>query len=209
MPTLGRQKDFVDFELNLLGRETENVSAVAGYAGGTSKSKQVCYFTGPKSSHYERLGHCEAVRVAPSSQLEFEQYARRYFNQFVHVPGRGMARSDPQDRGPGYRCAVGIPGGLREGSPYVDMLRNANQHAMELRDGRGAAIDKQGRSTEPDILNVVFVYDSESEPGHFYQAEHYHQCHDGAGQPFPQWYKRDVKNSLERRLLSSTGCPDV
>lgn len=33
----------------------------------------------------------------------------------------GMMRSDPQDKGPGYRNVVGIPGGVN--SPYYPILK--------------------------------------------------------------------------------------
>lgn len=206
----GRQKSFVDCEINSLNRSINSVSAVVGYAGGRNGAGElgkVCYFTGPRKSHYESpLGHCEAVRVSPTSADEFATYATTFFSQFVRVPGRGMGRSDPQDQGSGYRSSVGIPGGIN--GMYFPLLQKANVHGMQLREGSGNdGRAHTARANDADLLNVVWVLDSNVFP--FYQAEHYHQCHDGVGEPFPAWYKRDVKQSLEQRLLTSTGCPDL
>lgn len=86
---------------------------------------------------------------------------------------------DPQDRGSGYRNVVGLPGGAN--SPLFQILKDANVNGMALREGRGNQY-VDGRPTEDDEFNTVWVVDSEALP--FYQAERYHQFHDGLGKKF-------------------------
>ena len=209
----GRQYDFVQTEQKLLGRSPEEVTAVAGYAAGKIPSDKVCYYYTPeKDTVYERLGHAEAVQVElraktpEEKEQQFRSFADTYFKQFRKLPGGKMLRLDPQDAGPGYRNVVGIPGGV--GGPLFKILQEANINNMELREGRGGAWDADGAPLEDDLLNVVWVVDSESLP--FYQAEKYHQFHDGLGHPFPDSYKKDVKQAVMKagRLKDSTGCPE-
>lgn len=73
---------------------------------------------------------------------------------------------DPQDRGPGYRNVVGIPGGFN--SELFKVFESKNKNGMKLVPGEGAEF-RNGRATETDAINTVFVVDSNALP--FHQAE--------------------------------------
>lgn len=206
----GRQKDFIDTEL-ALGRSKEELSALVGYAGGkrSGPDNRVCYYFSDPRTIYEKLGHAEVVGLDLSSDVtaaeqEFRNFAQTYFKQFKKTRF-GMMRQDPQDAGPGYRNVVGLPGGV--GSPFFKLLQEANVNGMELRAGQGNEYTK-GVPTEEDLLNVVWVVDSNQLP--FYRAEKYHQFHNGIGKAFPAEYTRDLKNNLARMgKIDPTGCPEL
>ena len=104
-----------------------------------------------------------------------------YFSQFVQTPF-GMRRLDPQDAGPSYRNVVGLPGGVN--SPLFQVLQEENVNKMELKEGKGNEFRGMfGGPTEDDLINVVWVVDSNKLP--FYQAEVYHQYHNGIGKVCP------------------------
>jgi peptide methionine sulfoxide reductase MsrA len=104
------------------------MSAVVGYAGGRTPSQadgKVCYYSGPRGSVYEELGHAETVQVdlrgdPAQAERQFRAFAKTYFSQFRKTPF-GMLRQDPQDVGPGYRNVVGLPGGVD--SPLFPLLQ--------------------------------------------------------------------------------------
>lgn len=73
---------------------------------------------------------------------------------------------DPQDRGPGYRNVVGIPGGF--GSELYKVFESKNKNNMKLVPGEGGEI-RNGRATENDAVNTVYIVDSTALP--FHQAE--------------------------------------
>eukprot|EP00195_Chlamydomonas_chlamydogama_P012112 CAMPEP_0202897334 /NCGR_PEP_ID=MMETSP1392-20130828/6121_1 /ASSEMBLY_ACC=CAM_ASM_000868 /TAXON_ID=225041 /ORGANISM="Chlamydomonas chlamydogama, Strain SAG 11-48b" /LENGTH=296 /DNA_ID=CAMNT_0049582943 /DNA_START=108 /DNA_END=999 /DNA_ORIENTATION=- len=207
----GRQKDFVDTEL-ALGRPPEQVSSLVGYAGGAQAGPgdKVCYYYSDPRTVYEKLGHAEVVQLNISGDVgdarqEFRRFADTYFNQFRKTP-LGMQRLDPQDAGPGYRNVVGIPGGVK--SPLFQVLKEANVNGMELREGRGGAWASWNRPTEDDLLNVVWVVDSNQLP--FYRAERYHQFHNGIGKAFPSEYTQSLKEAVARAgRIDPTGCPEL
>jgi hypothetical protein len=139
------------------------------------------------------------VSVALSTtdpEASFAAFAGEYFSQFV-ATSEGMSRKDPQDKGPGYRPVVGIPGGV-DGALFP-LLQAANVHGMQLVPGTG---DGDG-----DRVNQVHVYDSGAFP--FHQAEVYHQFHNGIGfETFPAEYTEDLKRELFLAgALQQTGCP--
>ncbi|KAG1665553.1 hypothetical protein FOA52_000699 [Chlamydomonas sp. UWO 241] len=211
----GRQKEFVDTE-KLMGRLPAQISSVVGYAGGPKAGPdgKVCYYYSDPRTVYEKLGHAEVVKVdiAGSDKgdvtKEFRMFADTFFTQFQRTPG-GMMRLDPQDAGPGYRNLVGLPGGVK--SPLYQVLQDANVNGMELRAGTGNQFDSWGplaRPTEDDLMNVVWVYDSNALP--FYQAEQYHQFHNGIGKAFSKDYRVDLKETLVAGgKITSTGCPEL
>lgn len=80
-------------------------------------------------------------------------------------------------------------------------------NGMDLRAGEGNAY-VSGRPKEDDLLNVVWVVDSEKLP--FYRAERYHQFHNGIGKFFPTEYTWDLKNKMAAAgKINSTGCPEL
>ena len=210
----GRQKDFVDAEVSM-GRTGKDISAIVGYAGGKIQSpkNKVCYYYTPeKETVYERLGHAEVVQVElkgdneSEKAEEYRKLAEVYFNQFRKLPNGKMLRQDPQDQGPGYRNVIGIPGGVD--SPYFSELQKANVHGMNLVEGKGNEWTSDGRPTEGDELNTVWVVDSNKLP--FYRAEVYHQYHNGLGKKFPEEYTKEMKGNAEKYgRIAPTGCPEL
>lgn len=206
----GRQYDFANTEL-ALGRKPEEMTAVVGYAGGTraGPGEKVCYYYSDPRTVYEKLGHAEVVQLNLSSSSdaavqEFRTFADVYFKQFQKTY-KGMMRLDPQDAGPGYRNVIGLPGGVK--SPLFTVLQQANVNGMELREGKGNTF-MNGKPTEDDLLNVVWVVDSNERP--FYRAERYHQFHNGIGAAFPTEYTQGLKNLLARLgRIDPTGCPEL
>lgn len=71
----GRQKSFIDTELDELGRWQGNLTSVVGYAGGKKGAEpgSVCYYTGPQRTHYEDLGHAEVVKVDANNDEELRK----------------------------------------------------------------------------------------------------------------------------------------
>lgn len=208
----GRQYDFIKAEEEM-GRQNKDISAVVGYAGGrvTSPVGKVCYYyTTEKDTVYERLGHAEVVQVElrgenqSTKEDEFRRYAKTYFSQFRRLPDGRMQRQDPQDAGPGYRNVVGIPGGIR--SPLFQILQDENINNMRLLEGSGNEY-RNGKPMEGDVINTVWIVDSTSLP--FYQAEVYHQFHNGLGKLFPTSYTKDLKQqAIENKIVTETGCPE-
>jgi len=208
----GRQYDFIKAEEDM-GRQNKDISAVVGYAGGKLRSPdgKVCYYyTTEKDTVYERLGHAEVVQVElrgedrASKEDEFRKYAKTYFSQFRRLPDGRMQRQDPQDAGPGYRNVVGIPGGIR--SPLFQILQEENINSMRLLEGSGNEY-RNGKPMEGDVINTVWIVDSTSLP--FYQAEVYHQFHNGLGKLFPASYTKDLKQqAIENKIVTETGCPE-
>eukprot|EP00199_Chlamydomonas_sp_CCMP681_P006926 CAMPEP_0119107442 /NCGR_PEP_ID=MMETSP1180-20130426/10152_1 /TAXON_ID=3052 ORGANISM="Chlamydomonas cf sp, Strain CCMP681" /NCGR_SAMPLE_ID=MMETSP1180 /ASSEMBLY_ACC=CAM_ASM_000741 /LENGTH=283 /DNA_ID=CAMNT_0007092929 /DNA_START=115 /DNA_END=966 /DNA_ORIENTATION=+ len=205
----GRQYDYVQTELSM-GREEQQLSAVAGYAGGRAVGPdgKVCYVFSDPRTVYERLGHAEVVQLQLSASneaadKEFRGFAKTYFSQF-RPSAQGMQRLDPQDSGPGYRNVIGLAGGT--GSPLYHILQEENVNKMELREGSGGEyLPGQRKATEEDLVNVVWVVDSTKLP--FNRAERYHQYHNGIGEAFPKSY-RDLKATLADRI-EPTGCPEL
>ena len=204
----GRQKEFVDTERTELGRATP--SAVVGYAGGKAVGPdgKVCYYYDNPMNLYERLGHAEVVKVdlAADDKKAFKTFADKYFALFKKT-SIGMIRLDPQDSGPGYRNVIGLPNGMR--SEFLPILREANVNGMELREGKGNENKGIfGQPTEDDRVNVVWIVDSNEMP--FYQAEVYHQYHNGIGAAFPEEYTSKLKNeALKSGLIKPTGCTEL
>lgn len=206
----GRQFDYVNAELSM-GRDASSLSAVVGYAGGKvpAPAGKVCYYSGPKGSVYEELGHAEVVQVKlqggeEAAQRQFAKFADTYFKQFRKTPF-GMLRLDPQDAGPGYRNVIGIPGGVD--SPYFPLLQQANTNNMRLLPGNGNEYDASGKPMEGDEFNTVWVLDSTLLP--FNQAEKYHQFHNGIGDKFPASYTKDLKEVMAKSgKIGDTGCPE-
>ena len=211
----GRQHDFVMAERDM-GRDT--ASAVVGYAGGAGGADEkgrVCYYYASDASVYEKRGHAEVVRLAlvdpaaagatptdADTEAAFRQFARVYFRtEFVKRRDGRMSRQDPQDAGPGYRNVVGVPGGVK--SKLYKVLVEENVNGMTLVEGTGAG-------NEPDLVNTVYVVDSDRL--HFYAAENWHQYHDGIGKSFGRGYKRDAKRAAVAAGAvpkpGETGCPE-
>ena len=123
--------------------------------------------------------------------------ADTFFGLFRRAPNGGWERPDPQDPGPAYRSAIGLPGGIN--GSYFAAINVANVHGMILKPGVGSDADTLGTSS-------VLIYDSEAFPA--YQAECCLQFHDAqTGDPYPASY-HELESALESSgRLVDTGCP--
>ena len=119
--------------------------------------------------------------------------------QIAHV-------QDPQDRGPGYRNVVGIPGGMD--SELYNVFASKNTNNMKLVRGTGNQF-VDGKPTEDDAFNTVYVVDANTLP--FHRAEVYHQYHNGMGASFPTEYLRDMKKAKLRdgTIGTVSGCMEL
>lgn len=206
----GRQYDFVQAEKDM-GRTGKDISAVVGYAGGrqASPSNKVCYYYTPEvDTIYEKLGHAEVVQVqlrGEGKDDQFRNYAKTYFSEFRRLKNGKMQRQDPQDTGAGYRNTIGIPGGIH--SDLFKIVQEENVNNMNLKEGSGNEYSSFGKAREDDELNTVWIIDSDKFP--FYQAEMYHQFHNGLGKRFPTEYTKDLKEmAVANKIVRETGCPE-
>ena len=114
------QYEFVQGEVDILGRNYDEVTSIVGYAGGTQVGPQgqACYHG---QYDYGDMGHAEVVNMNIPSD-KFTEFAELYFSLFVNG-----ARSDVGDRGPSYRQLVGIKGGMNS-YLFDDLLQVADDY---------------------------------------------------------------------------------
>jgi peptide methionine sulfoxide reductase MsrA len=180
------QHEFVEAEKKILGRKDDQLTARAGYAGGTAGAVdgKVCYHNAASVADYGKLGHAEVVGMKiPSSK--FKDFAVEYFKLF---DAKGDRPDQAGDRGGEYRSLVGVPGGAK--GPYAKILVDASIATGDKLDfAFGKGDDKDARKTS-------FVMDSEKFP--FYVAEQYHQFHVGfnLNENYPSSY-----NNLSSTLM--------
>ena len=104
------------------------------------------------------------------------------------------------DRGTEYRNLVGVPGGA------------TSAFAKELVEASIANGDKlnfaSGKGDDADARALSWVYDTARFP--FYQAEPYHQFHDGFawGEDYPNSYNSLAGSLFKAKLVQDTGCPN-
>ena len=120
-----------------------------------------------------------------------------------NLTNTGNRMQDPQDRGPGYRNVVGIPGGID--SELFKVFESKNVNKMKLVPGEGNNF-KNGKATENDAVNTVYIVDSQALP--FHQAEAYHQYHQGMAADFGPQYLVDMKKMKMKdgTVKSIPGC---
>lgn len=200
------QHEFVEAEKKILGRGERELTSLAGYAGGTQLGKDrnrpdlkrglVCYHNPLGIADYGKLGHAEVVgMLLPADKIT--SFTEEYFTLF----DKNGDRPDKGDRGPEYRSLMGIPGGMD--SPYIDGITTlARSKGLQLQAGVGDDSDTLGK-------RKVWVMDSEMFP--FYQAEVYHQYHDGffPGENYPNSYNNLQIKFAQAGVLKTTGCPDI
>lgn len=80
---------------------------------------------------------------------------------------------------------IGLPGGIQ--SPLFEVLQAANVNGMRLLPGDGNTFSADGRPAEDDVINTVWVLDSDKLA--FNRAEQYHQFHNGIGERGKEWYR--------------------
>lgn len=192
------QHEFVEAERSILGRKDAELTSLAGYAGGNAglKNGKVCYHNAAMMSDYGSLGHAEVVgmRIPTSS---FGAFAEEYCKLF---DSKGNRPDQSGDRGPEYRNLVGIPGGTK--SPLAKTLVAASTRTDDKLD---FAV---GKGDDADVRALSFVMDSTAFP--FYQAEPYHQYHDGFawGEDYPNSYNNLAKAKVKAGLIKDGGCPN-
>ena len=109
----GRQKDFVDTEMQL-GRNIGTSTAVVGYAGGKQNSNNTCYYYNAPDTLYEKQGHAEVVQVGidlSQAEKEFGAFSETYFSQFqkTRFGMIRLVRSVPHAYPPRHPCTVMRP----------------------------------------------------------------------------------------------------
>lgn len=192
------QHEFVEAEKKILGRTDAQLTSRAGYAGGKAgmKDGKVCYHNAGFVSDYGSLGHAEVVGMKiPSSK--FKEFAAEYCRLFDK---NGKRPDQDGDRGLEYRNLVGVPGGSK--SPYAKLLVEASiQEGDKLDFGAG-------KGDDADVKALSWVYDINEFP--FYQAEPYHQFHDGFawGEDYPNTYNNLAKSLYKAKVVEDTGCPN-
>ena len=191
------QHEFVEAEKKILGRTDAQLTSRAGYAGGKAgmKDGKVCYHNAGFVSDYGSLGHAEVVGMKiPSSK--FKEFAAEYCRLFDK---NGKRPDQDGDRGLEYRNLVGVPGGSK--SPYAKLLVEASiQEGDKLDFGAG-------KGDDADVKALSWVYDINEFP--FYQAEPYHQFHDGfAWGRTPKHVQQPGQESVQGQGRRGHGLPE-
>lgn len=147
-------------------------------------------------SDYGSLGHGEVVGMnIPKESIK--DFAEEYFSLF-----KNGDRPDRGDRGSEYRSLIGIPGGIKNTEFVQTLETKAKNVGIKLVEGKG---------NDPDTLDKKIVYIMDSTQFPFYQAEIYHQYHDGfmPGEQYAQKYNSLVSTGLKNGLIKTVGCPDI
>jgi len=192
------QHEFVEAERKILGRKDNELTSLTGYAGGNAglKNGKVCYHNAVQMSDYGSLGHAEVVGMQIPKE-SFSAFAKEYFLLF---DDKGNRPDQNGDRGPEYRNLVGVPGGSK--GPYAKALIEASQSTGDKLDFAS------GKGDDADVRALAFVMDSSAFP--FYQAEPYHQFHDGFnwGEDYPNTYNKLAQAFVKQGAVKDTGCPN-
>jgi len=192
------QHEFSEAERTILGRGDMDLTAYAGYAGGTrgTDNGKVCYHNALQIADYGKLGHAEAVGMTiPASKfgLMAEEYCKLFSKD-------GLRPDQLGDRGLEYRNVVGIPGGVK--SPLAKELVAASVR-------QGDKLDfAAGKGDDADARGLVWIYDTKEYP--FYLGEVYHQFHDGFafGEDYPKSYNSLAAKKVKAGQLRDAGCPN-
>jgi len=192
----------VFFEQLGLQRTDEELTAVAGYAGGNipNPDNVYCYNNYNDTDSYYKFGMAEAVGFKVNSERELttalDVYFRETFQNYTNGDGYWQ-RKDIYDQGPENRAIIGMPGGY---GVWGDVLSSVNEaiHNMTLIPGSG---------NDPDTFqsNSVYVYDSNDLL--FHQAEICMQFHDNVTTTYPPEYHALKDVLVANRRLQKTGCP--
>ena len=192
------QHEFVEAERRILGRKDSELTSLVGYAGGKAGAKngKVCYHNALQVSDYGSLGHAEVVRLRIPAR-SVPQFAAEYAKLFDE---NGNRPDQFGDRGLEYRNVVGLPGGTK--SPLAQAVVKAsiaNGDKLDFANGKG---------DDPDARAVAFIMDTNTFP--FYQAEPYHQFHDGFkfDENYPNSYNGLANALLKQGRIVDLGCPN-
>jgi len=192
------QHEFVEAEKKILGRSDAQLTSLAGYAGGKAgmRDDKVCYHNAMQVADYGGLGHGEVVGMKiPASK--FGEFAQEYCKLFDK---NGKRPDQDGDRGLEYRNLVGVPGGTK--STFAkELIAASTKEGDKLDFG-------VGKGDDADVRALAWVMDSNQFP--FYQAEPYHQFHDGFawGEDYPNSYNNIAKSLYKAKVVKDTGCPN-
>jgi len=188
------QHGLIEAERQILGRSDADLTAIAGYAGGSTSAgggSRVCYHTDP-SNDYSVAGHTEVVYVSvPRAQVQ--DFAAAFWQLFTG--NGGTDRQDVQDVGAQYRAAIGVPG--LDSTVVAQINASQGTHIFELRTGSGSDADTLAQS-------LVWVYDATSKP--FFQAELSHQFHNDMAATYTAEYSALKQAFIGSGKLQATGC---
>lgn len=184
------------FEREMLGRTGNTLTCQAGYAGGKPSSR-LCYHNTEHIQDYADMGHTEVVQVSLPTSGVVDFVDQLYFSQAFDPITKD--RRDPMDKGPEYRNAIGLVGGMYH-PLYPQIAKVAKQNGYRLTRGRGCDPDTLGR-------REVYVYDSSIFS--FHQAEIYHQFHnDFQSLAYGPKYNNLANRALADGRLHRIDCPD-
>jgi len=188
------QHKLVMAEMQILGRNDAQLTALTGYAGGTglNRAGRAC------SPYYSRNAD---IALSPAKVVGLKvptknvgAIAAVFWGLFC-----GIDRVDVQNIGPQYRAVIGLPGGMR--SPLLPEVIAAQRQVVsqpfELKEGRGGDADTLGQA-------LVWVMDSSRFP--FHQGEVYNQFHDGIVEKYSSSYHALRNIFLNDCRLVPTGC---
>jgi len=190
------QNELVNQEAKILGRSGTQITALVGYAGGTSigPAGEVCYHNRLSAPDYGQMGHTEVVGMSvPESKVgEIGKVLLDY------AASSRAGRHDPGDRGGEYRSAIGLPGGM-SGAAF--------QQVKEVSGGKLEFLLGQGNDGDTIGSKKVWVYDTAKFP--FYQGEVYHQFHDDMRDKYPEDYHKLREAKFGAGTLKKVKCPDM
>lgn len=185
------QHEFVIKEALLLGRRGPDITANAGFAGGTEVGAydRVCYKRFASRPNYADLGHTEVVSVfLPLTSVG--EFTKFYFDE--------VEKRFPKEDGSQYRPVIGVREGLK--SEAYKLISEATPPRFKLVKGEG---DEKGSFKQ----DVVYVYDTRLFP--FRPAELNNQFSDTITQSATEEYEIDYKelrNVMVKIGTATTGC---
>lgn len=192
-------------EKKVLGRKPEELTALAGYAGGTETRPGgvVCFHNisdADKQRDFAQMGHSQVVNVnVPEDKLG--AFSKDLLDYAFESP-RG--RHDPGNRGAEFRSSIGLPGGMT-GSAFKQ-IEEANAGRLQFVAGAGDDGDTVG-------TKKIFVYDIAQFP--FHQGEIYLQYHDdietssGGDPQYSGKYHNLNAAGVKKGTLKNVGCPET
>lgn len=199
----GSQNVFAEkFERAVLGKEDDDVTSLAGYAGSstTGPDGQLCYYNDQNISYYAALGHAETTQVQVPEDSLVAAFSV-FFGSFTSFAPGIFDRPDYFDAGANFRAMLGFPGGVGN-DKIMAAVQKANVNGMKLQEGQGSEADTF-------MTNTVLVMDSDK--FQFAQAEACMQFYDDSAQGvfFNASYLALRQVLEDNGRIVDTGCPPV
>ena len=126
----------------------------------------------------------------------------QYFNNSFILVNGSWVREDPDDRGPGFRNVIGLPGGVY--GPLFRFVGMRNIHALRIREGGKSATN--GRLHDFQSEGAVYIYDTNTHP--FFRAEQNQQFHSNSAlrRPVPAEYLNGARTASRGRNAIQMTC---